>query len=114
MVLKPGDKVLIVHRRLFENDSTRFFVGVVEEYDAGLARVTGLSFPRDSVTGHIHRKDDPRTKIVAIGSGTVLVYVLTGDPQIDKLHFVHMGSKLKLSDGSGFEMDLTEQFSNVF
>ena len=114
MVLKKGDKVLIVHRRLFEKDGTRFFVGTVEEYETGLARVTGFSFPRDMASGHIHKKDDPRTKIVAIGSGTVLVYLLIGDPQIDKLQFVHSGSKLKLSDGSGFEMDLTEQISSVF
>ena len=108
MVLKPGDKVLIVHRRLFEKDSTRFFVGAVEEYEAGLAKVTGFSFSRDMMTGLVHKKDDLRTKIVAIGSGTVLVYLLTGDPQIDKLHFVQSGSKLKLIDFNGFEMDFTE------
>jgi hypothetical protein len=108
MVLKPGDKVLIVHRRLFEKDSTRFFAGAVEEYDAGVAKVTGLTFSQDMMTGHVHKKDDPRTKIVAIGSGTVLVYQLTGDPQIDKLHFIHSGAKKKLTDGGDFQMDLTE------
>lgn len=108
MVLKPGDKVLIVHRRLFEKDGTRFFVGNVEEYDAGLAKVRGFSFYRDMETGHVYKKDDPRTKIFAIGSGTVLVYLLIGDPEIDKLHFVHAGRKFSLADGSGFEMDLTE------
>jgi hypothetical protein len=108
MVLKPGDKVLIVHRRLFENDSTRFFAGAVEEYEAGLAKVTGFSFSRDMGTGHVYKKDDPRTKIVAISSGTVLVYLLIGNPELDKLHFVHAGPKFNLADGGGFEMDVTE------
>jgi hypothetical protein len=108
MVLKAGEKVLIVHRRLFEKDSIRFFVGAVEDCDAGLAKVTGFTFSQDMMTAHVHKKEDPRTKIVAIGSGTVLVYVLTGDPQIDKLHFVQSGPKLKLIDGNGFQMDLTE------
>ena len=31
---------------------------------------------------------------------------------LDKLQFVHAGSKLKLTDGSGFEMDLTERFDS--
>ena len=108
MMLKPGAKVLIVHRRLFEKDSARFFVGIVEEFEAGLAKVTGCTFCRDLMTAHVQKKDDPRTKIIAIGSGTVIVYLLTGEPQIDKLHFVQAGNKLKLTDGGGFQMDLTE------
>ena len=108
MVLKPGDKVLIVHRRLFEKDSVRFLLGAVEEYDAGIAKVTGFTFTRDKMTAHVQKKDDARTRIVAIGSGTVLVYLLTGDPQIDKLRFVQAGSKIELVDGSGFKMDVTE------
>jgi hypothetical protein len=95
-------------RRLFEKDSTRFFIGAVEEDDVGLVKLTGFTFSQDMMTGHVHKKDDPRTKIVAIGSGTVLVYLLTGDLQMDKLHFVHAGPKVKLVDGSGFQMDLTE------
>lgn len=108
MVLKPKDKVLIVHRRLFEKDSPRFFAGTVEEYEAGLVKVTGFSFSPDLNTGQAHIKNDPRTKIVAVASGTMLVYVLTGDPHIEALHFVHTGSKIKLTDGSGFQMDLSE------
>jgi len=108
VVIKPGDKILIVHRRLFEKDNTRFFIGGVEEYDGRLAKVTGFTFSQDLGTGHVHKKADPRTKIVAIGSGTVLAYLLTGDPQIDKLQFVHTGSKLSLIDDAGFKMDLTE------
>jgi hypothetical protein len=108
MILKPGDKVLIVHRRLFERDAARFFVGNVEEFDAGLAKVTGFSFSRDMGTGHVYKKDDPRTKIFAISSGTLLVYLLIGDLEIDKLHFVHVGTKFNLADGSGFEMDVTD------
>ncbi len=108
MFLNPGDKVLIVHRRLFEKDSARFFVGAVEEYDAGFAKVTGFTFYREMMHGHVQKKGDPRTKIVSVGSGSLFVYLLSGDLQIDKLHFVHSGFKLKLSDGSGFKMDLTE------
>jgi hypothetical protein len=111
MLLRPRDKVLIVHRRLFEKDSTRFFLGEVDEYENGLAKVSGFTFSQDLMTGHVHRKDDPRTKIIPIGSGTVLVYLLAADLQMDKLQFTHVGSELILADDNGFRMDLTERTS---
>ncbi|MBX9790574.1 MAG: hypothetical protein K2Y37_16770 [Pirellulales bacterium] len=108
MVVNPQDTVLIVHRRLFEKDSTRFFIGVVEECDAGLIKATGFTYFQDMMTGHVNRKDDPRTKIVPLGAGTVLVYLLQGSPRIEDLHFVHSGSKTFLVDNARFRMDLTE------
>ena len=51
MPLTPGDKVLIVHRRLFEKDTDRFFLGTIEAFEAGLARVTGFTFARNLMTG---------------------------------------------------------------
>jgi hypothetical protein len=36
MLLKTGDKILIAHPRLFESDQDRFFVGQVEDYEAGV------------------------------------------------------------------------------
>jgi len=108
MVLKPDDKVLIVHRRLFEKDSTRYFIGAVEEYDGGLARATEFTFSQDLSTGHVHKKADQTTKIVAISSGTVLVYLLAGDLQINSLQFAQADSKLSLVDDVAFKFDLTE------
>jgi hypothetical protein len=43
MMLKEGDKILIAHRRLFEKDDVRFFVGRVDAYEAA----TGHSYVRD-------------------------------------------------------------------
>ena len=37
MILETGAKVLIAHRRLFEGDHGRYFTGVVEGYEGGLA-----------------------------------------------------------------------------
>jgi hypothetical protein len=42
MLLEPEDKVLVVHRRLFEGDHQRFFVGIVENYEEGIAKVSGF------------------------------------------------------------------------
>ena len=108
MILETGMKVLIAHRRLFEGDHARIFVGTVEGYEAGLARVTGYTWTRDPFQGGYHRKDDPRTKIVAIASGTVIVYQLDQAVEVASLRIVHEGNEVIAKDGGGFRMDLTE------
>lgn len=108
MILQTGDKLLIVHRRLFEKDAARFFVGGVEEYEAGIARVTGHSFVRDTFGNGVFRKEDPRTKLFAIASGTLLVYRLPNSVDLRSLHFIVDDSHLRLTDAGTFVMDLSE------
>ena len=55
-MLKQGDKLLIVHRRLFEKDTPRFFVGEVQAYDDGLAKVKGYTFVKDVFSGSMQKK----------------------------------------------------------
>lgn len=109
MILNPGDTVLVAHRRIFEQDGARYFLGTVEEYESGIARVTGYTFVRESFVGRVFRKDDLRTKIVAILSGTLIVYRLPEHLAIDKLHFVYAEGKLIVTDDAGFEMNLEER-----
>ena len=75
MLLQPDDKLLVVHRRLFERDGSRFFVGRVDGYESGIVRLTGFTFVRDPIGGAVSRKSDPRTKLFSLSSGTLLVYV---------------------------------------
>ena len=108
MLLKSGDKVLIVHRRLFENDRGRYFVGTIEEYEGGVASVTGYTFVREEMGGEILRKGDRRTKIVPISSGTFLVYRLPAEFAVDETKIQPQENRLMLLDGHGFEMNLSE------
>ena len=41
MILEVGSKLLVVHRRLFENDKSRYFIGKVEHCEDAVARVSG-------------------------------------------------------------------------
>ena len=72
-MLEQGEKLLIVHRRLFEKDNPRFFVGEVQVYEAGIAKVKGYTFVKDLFTGNFTKKLELRTKLLAIASGTFLV-----------------------------------------
>ena len=110
MVLQEGDRVLLSHRRLFADDSPRFFAGIVDAYEDGIARITGYSWVRDQVRGQILRKEDRRTKIVSIASGTLLVYRLPVFVDIESLR-IESGPyrEVLLSDGQDFRMDLTDR-----
>ncbi|MEX2490545.1 MAG: hypothetical protein WD425_02165 [Nitrospirales bacterium] len=41
MMIEQGEKLFIAHRRLFEKDTPRFFVGEVQAYEAGIAKGKG-------------------------------------------------------------------------
>lgn len=109
-VIEKEEVVLVVHRRLFTDDQPRFFVGSVEAYDDGVARIRGYTWLRDPHRpGAWHRKEDVRTKLVALCSGTLMVYPLPVEG-IDSLDLVSDGeANLVLRDGQGFEMDLSER-----
>jgi hypothetical protein len=107
-MLKEGDKVLIAHRRLFRGDAAHYFAGAVAAYEAGLVKVTGHSYVRDPVTGGMIEKSEPRTKILALASGTLMVYQLPDTINLDSLTFTWANGRVSATDGKGFEMNLGE------
>jgi hypothetical protein len=108
MLLKEGDKVLLAHRRLFAGDTIRYFVGRVDGYENGLIKVTGQSYVRDLVHGGVAEKSEIRTKILSLSSGTLIVYQLPDETQLDRLNFLAEEGHLVLSDGDRLVMNLTE------
>ena len=109
MVLAAGSKLLVCHRRLFNEDQPRFFVGVVKACEEGVAKVTGYSFTRDPSLGFV-RKDDERTKIVALASGMVIVYELPAEVDVAQVRIEQPGGhSVVMTDGRSFRMDLAER-----
>ena len=106
-MLEQGEKLLIVHRRLFEKDSGRFFVGDVQAYEDGIVKVKGYTFVRDMWTGAVNKKSDIRTKVVSLVSGTFIVYLL---PETVHLDLVKISGEV-LTDDRGFTMDVSESVS---
>jgi hypothetical protein len=108
MILAEGDKILVAHRRLFERDETRFFVGVVNGYDGGVVKATGHSYVRDMLSGQMVEKADARTKILSLASGTLIVYELPSSVALDALRFVIDGGRMTITDGGKYAMNLGE------
>jgi hypothetical protein len=44
MILNSGEKIHVVHRRMFDKDTRKHFVGEVEAYENGLVRAIGHVF----------------------------------------------------------------------
>jgi hypothetical protein len=87
MILKEGDKLLVAHRRLFEGDECRFFVGRVDAYEDGVVKATGRTFVRVVTGGRVIEKPEERTKILSLSSGTLMVYQLPESVPLEALKF---------------------------
>ena len=113
MLLEPGDPVLISHRRLFAEDQPRFFVGLVEAYDAGLVRVWGHTWARDQYSQLYARKETAVTKVLSLVAGLMLVYLLPADTDIEQTRLDCMTRDGQLSVslhvGERVLVDLTER-----
>jgi hypothetical protein len=112
MILKEGDKLLVAHRRLFETDECRFFVGCVDAYENGIVKATGRSFVRVVAGGRVIEKPEERTKILSLSSGTLMVYQLPESLPLEAVKFKAADSRLWLTDGKDFTMDLAESPRN--
>ena len=108
MLLKEGDLILVAHRRLFERDDSRFFIGKVDAYDMGIVKATGHSYVRERMSGNVLEKADVRTKLLSISSGTLMVYQLPNETCLESLAFSFEHGCLSLTDGKELRMNLME------
>jgi hypothetical protein len=108
MLVDAGDKLLVAHRRLFERDAPRYFVGEVLDYQDGVVKITGYSFARDVSTSQVFRKADRRTKLVPLTTTAYIVYQLPEEIEIDAVEFDWSGGGLSLTAGGRVVMNLSE------
>jgi hypothetical protein len=106
--LHDNDRVLIVDRKLFKDDNTRLFVGVVEEYDEATIRVRGVPFhlsPYEISGAEPH--GDERVRIIALNAGD-LIYLLPRAVDVSKVQLRRSPKSLILTDGGAMSLDLSE------
>lgn len=109
MILNKEDRLLIVHRRIFENDKSRYFIGTVEAYEVGIAKIRGHTFVRNPHTTVFIKKPDERVKVISLSSGTIFAYLLKPGINLSKLHFeTDPSGSFFLKEDQEKIMDLTE------
>ena len=105
--VRDGDRVVIIDRRLFRDDNTRIFVGVIEECDDRVIRARGFGYHVNpyEVAG-TERRGEERVRIVAIDAGDI-IFLLPRDQDIEKLQLRRSPKAMSLTDGK-FAMDLSD------
>lgn len=109
MLIDKGDKLLVTHRRLYEKETERFFVGVVDAYEQGVAKVSGYTWIHDIPRGRLIRKEDLRCKLIPLTSGNYIVYVLPSHLDIESTRIDQIKQRLLLTNGSNFTMDISDR-----
>jgi hypothetical protein len=108
-ILQPGEHIHVIHRRRFEKDIRRHFVGTVEAGESGVVRVSGYVFVIESLNQHLFTKrPDRRTKLIPVASGDVIVNVLPKTLDIEQVRYEVGGRNLWVTDGGGWKMDVKE------
>lgn len=108
MILKKGEKIHVIHRRFFEKEARRHFIGSVESYEMGLARVTGYVFTVDRAKYSFMKRPELRTRIISLVSGHLLVNVIPDHVDLEKVHYRIENKAMRVTDGGEWHLDLSE------
>jgi len=107
-ILAPGEKIHVIHRRRFDQEPHRHFVGVVNDYREGVLRMTGHVYAVDTTTYQFIRRPEQRTRVVSVVSGEVIVNVIPASVDLSKITYRQEGSAVRVSDGSDWHLDISE------
>ncbi len=109
MLLKVGEKIHVITRRLFEGEVRRHFAGEVKDTTERNARLEGYVYVFDSTRNEFVRKSDKRVKLVTIGDSGYIMNVIPETVSIEDLVYVNTeDNKLIVSDGKEFKLDINE------
>ena len=107
-VLRPGEKILLIHRPLFQGDARRHFIGVVLAVEMPLIRASGYVYAADPKTNQFRRHEPERIRVVALTGDSLIVNVIQPSVQIETVTYqYHSGSSIYLADGSGWRLDVS-------
>ena len=107
-LVRPGEIVHVIERRLFVGDVRRHFVGEVEACTDRALRVTGYLFVYDSSASAFTRKSERRTRILPLDNRLIL-NVLPEGVSLEEVRYTHDAEgNLSLTDGAGLELDVSE------
>jgi hypothetical protein len=107
MILKPTEKVHVIHRPLFKGDVHRHFVGIIKECTENLARITGYIYSINSLTCAFARRPEIRTRIIPLTSGGMIINVLPDFVDIENLEYKVQKGSIRITDGTSWHMDIS-------
>ena len=114
MVLSKGEKVLIIIRRLFENDLRRHFIGEIEEVSSELIRVSGYTFIFDENQKEFKRRGKSQINIFSLVDAGIEVILLPKDIILDEIWYTINGKGHRIiTDKKSFHMRVSVFGANI-
>ena len=107
-VIKVGDKLHIITRRLFERDVRRHFAGEVTGFSGELHEVRGYAFVFNPGTNNYEKRPEPRIRIFSLGEAGLIVQRIPRGVAIESLEYRSIGKRLVVTDGRNFALDINE------
>ena len=107
-LVRPGEIIHVIERRLFAGDVRRHFVGEIEACTQLALRVKGYLFVYDSGASGFTRKPETRTRLIPLDN-RVIINLLPQGVSVEAIGYGHDAEgNLTLTDGAGFELDISE------
>jgi hypothetical protein len=110
MILKPGEKVLIISRRFYKEDIRFHFIGEIIDCTENNIRIKGDVWVYENMRGFC-RKPDLRENIIPFD--TVLsVNIIPPEVNLQEIKYTSSLQKGHIiSDGKKFSMEVTENLT---
>jgi hypothetical protein len=109
MIVDKGDVLFVSHRRMYQHDEDRFFLGRVITCEGVLVKLVGFTFVRDLRNGRIVRKNERRARVLSLASPGYMVYQLPEDVNIEQVTITSGNGEALLLDGTRELMNLAER-----
>lgn len=107
MILKVGEKVLIIERRYFAEDIRRHFVGEIIESSENAFRVKGHAWVFDTMIGFV-RKPEVRERVF-YPNGRTTINIIPKEVNLDEIEYRDNAQKsIVVTDGKKLSLDITE------
>jgi hypothetical protein len=113
MLLKPGEKIHVITRRLFEGDIRRHFAGEIVAASESSARLRGYTYVFYPGPNEYVRRPELRERIIALADAGNVINVIPQDVNLEKLVYrPSEQNRLIVTDNKSFHLDINE-FSGV-
>jgi hypothetical protein len=109
MILKEGEKVHIITRRLFENDLRRHFAGEVQAAGEVAVRIEGYVFVFDAGNVRYVKRPERRVRISGLADSGNIINVIPAHVDLEALSYqTSADNRAVFTDGKSFTLDINE------
>lgn len=109
MLIEVGEKVHVMHRRVFETDLRRHFIGEVIAVSDMATRVRGYTFVFDRGKNTYYRLPERRCRIIPIVDASLIINIIPRMAKVDQaVYMLDKNGHIVVTDNETFSLDVNE------